>query len=470
MYTSLNLDTLNIKKQIALFFTLIVLFVAKAMAQTPNPIGYSSNCSSTTNGSTNSNNNPNTVFKNAYKKAGTTGTGLTIGSTWRFPNVATQNGTVVTAEIKIVNIVNAVLTSMDDDSNTNGVAADFFAPVIGADAECNATTGNRKGWVEFEITFFINNFTDVTTLSNVNYFQYDLDGTGDNTTWFRETGYVLKPSTGNPNNQTYNGTELVNHGYTENNKQWEGFVGSVGDRAGVCECAEVASKSKFAAPQSKVSFRMGYDCKVPVGSSVCYGAPVRDYGAKFSFSAIQTLPVKFGNLNVTKANNNTVAINWETVTEYNNASFEVQKSTTGGVDFTTVATVATKAVNGNSASLLTYTIADIATQGTAYYRIMQQDKDGNKSYSDVKSIKSTDKATSMLVYPMPSVNGTVNIKVGNDTKNSKLVISNAVGAAVSQTTITGNAIQVNNLKAGFYTATVMNNNNEIIASQKLIVQ
>ncbi len=468
MYTSLNLDVLNIKKQLAFFFTLIVLFVAKSLAQTPNPIGYTTNCSSTTNG--NGNSNPNTIFKNAYKKTGTTGAGLTIGSTWRFPNVATQNGTVVTAEIKIVNIVNAVLTSMDDDSNANGVAADFFAPVIGADAECNATTGNRKGWVEFEITFFTNNFATVTSLSNVNYFQYDLDGTGDNTTWFRETGYVLKPSTGNPNAQTYNGTELVNHGYTENSKQWEGFVGSVGERTGVCECAEVASKSKFAAPQSKVSFRMGYDCKVPVNSSVCYGAPVRDYGAKFSFAAIQTLPVKFGNFSVTKANNNTVAVNWETVTEYNNASFEVQKSNNAGVDFTTVATVPSKAVNGNSASLLSYSAADVTTQGTVYYRIMQQDKDGNKSYSDIKSIKSTEKNVSMLIYPTPSTNGTVTIKISNEAKNSKLLINNAAGAVVNQTTFTTNNIQINNLKSGFYTALVVNSNNEVIATQKIIVQ
>jgi hypothetical protein len=470
MYTSLNLDTLNIKKQLALFFTLIVLFVAKAIAQTPDPIGYSSNCSSTINGNGNGNNNPNTIFKNAYKKTGTNGTGLTIGSTWRFPNVATQNGIVVTAEIKIVNIVNAVLTSMDDDSDANGVGADFFAPVIGPDIQCNSTTGDRKGWAEFEITFFTNNFTTVTSLSNVNYFQYDLDGTGDNTTWFREIGYVLKPSTGNPNSQTYNSTELVNHGFTENSKQWEGYVGSIGERAGVCECAEVAAKSKFAAPQSKISFRMGYDCKIPVGSSVCYGTAVRDYGAKFGFAAIQTLPVKFGNFSVAKSNTNTVAINWETVTEHNNAAFEVQKSTTGGTDFTTIATVATKAVTGNSTSLLSYAVADIATQGTTYYRIMQQDKDGNKSYSDIKSIKSTDKAVSILVYPTPSTNGTINIKIGNDSKNNKLVINNAVGAAVSQTTITTNNIQINNLKAGFYTATVTNSNNEVIAAQKVIVQ
>ncbi len=476
MITALQLDILNSKKQIALFFTLVVLFMAKAIAQTPAPIACNVNNCTNANSSTLSSAATVTTFQNGSKKASVSSDNeLSVGSVWQFSNIAIQGGTSINAEIKIVAIHNAILHSMDDDNDAagNGVTADLFAPRISPDVNCDESIGERRGWVEFEITFFNNNFSTSIALENINFVHYDIDGGGNTTSWFREMGYILKPTAGNPTVQAYTGTELVGHSFTEYNRLWDGFVGSIGERTGVSNCAEVAVQANFNTPQSKITFRMGYDFKAIAGSGFNYGCPIRQYGAKFggfNFPSIQSLPVKFGNFSVAKTNNNTVAINWETVTEHNNVSFEVQKSINAGVDFTTVATVASKAVNGNSTGLLTYTVADVATQGTIYYRIMQQDKDGKKSYSDIKSIKSTEKTVSMLVFPMPSTNGIVNIKVANDTKNTKLLISNAVGATVSKTAVTNNNIQINNLKPGFYTATIINNNNEIIAAQKIIVQ
>jgi hypothetical protein len=476
MNTSLQVNILNIKKQIALFFTLVVLFVAKAIAQTPAPIGYNVNNCTSANSSTLSSSATITNFQGGVKKAGITqGNGLSVGSVWQYSNIAAQNGNTVNAEIKIVSVVNADLRKMDDDTDEdgNGVTVDFFAPRIQPDVVCDDITSERRGWVEFEITFFANNFSTPVALENINFVHYDIDGGGNTTSWFREMGYVLKPAAGNPTIQAYTGTELVGHSFTETNQLWDGFVGSIGERTGVSSCSEVAVQANFNTPQSKISFRMGYDFKAEAGSGFHYGRPVRQYGAKFggfNFPSIQSLPVKFGNFSVAKSNTSTVAINWETLSENNNAIFEVQKSINAGVDFTTVATVATKATNGNSNALLTYSVVDIATQGTTYYRIMQQDKNGKKSYSEVKSIKSTEKAVSMLVYPMPSTNGTVNIKIANEAKNTKLIVNNSIGATVSQNTITNNNIQINNLKAGFYTATIINNNNEVIAAQKIIVQ
>jgi uncharacterized protein (DUF2141 family) len=476
MNTSLQLNILNIKKQIALFFTLVVLFVAKVVAQTPAPIACNVNNCTNANSSALSTSATVTTFQNCVPKAtNQSANGLAVGSVWQFSNIATQGVTTINAEIKIVNIENAILHSIDDDNDAagNGVTADLFAPRISPDVNCDESIGARRGWVEFEITFFTNNFSTPTTLENINFVHYDIDGGGSTTSWFREMGYILKPTAGNPTIQAYTGTELVGHSFTEYNRLWDGFVGSIGERSGVSNCAEVAVQANFNTPQSKITFRMGYDFKAIAGSGFNYGCPIRQYGAKFggfNFPSIQSLPVKFDNFSVAKANNNTVAINWETVTEHNNVSFEVQKSTTSGVDFTTVATVATKAVNGNSANLLTYNVTDIAKQGTVYYRIMQQDKDGKKSYSDIKSIKSIEKTVSMLVYPTPSTNGTINIKIANETKNTKLIINNAIGAAVQQITIVNNNIQINNLKAGFYTAAIINNNNEVITAQKIIVQ
>jgi hypothetical protein len=66
-----------------------------------------------------------------------------------------------------------------------------------------------------------------------------------------------------------------------------------------------------------------------------------------------TLAIKLASFNVT-ANDAGVLFTWTTVTETNNASFIIQKST-NNADFVDIATVASQAPGGNSSTPLTYT-------------------------------------------------------------------------------------------------------------------
>lgn len=132
-------------------------------------------------------------------------------------------------------------------------------------------------------------------------------------------------------------------------------------------------------------------------------------------------------------NGNQVDINWSTATESNNDYFTIEKSRDGS-DFTTLKTVKSKGVNGNSLMQLNYTDIDLNPyEGTSYYRLKQTDFNMTYKYSpivDVTFDQSLDK--DVFVYPNPN-NGefTLNFK-GFKTLNTKtqIIIIDALGKKV----------------------------------------
>lgn len=117
------------------------------------------------------------------------------------------------------------------------------------------------------------------------------------------------------------------------------------------------------------------------------------------------LPIKLlsftGSYNVTEG---IVNLYWATGTELDNKSFEVQKSS-DGITWNLVTTVSGK---GNSIQEVDYTaIDDNPFQGLSYYRLKQNDLDGNFTYSNVIAIDVTSTNNSKLkLIPNPSDNTT----------------------------------------------------------------
>lgn len=93
-----------------------------------------------------------------------------------------------------------------------------------------------------------------------------------------------------------------------------------------------------------------------------------------------TLPVT--NLDFVGYRSNDVnLLKWSTRTETNNAGFALQRSA-DGTEFSNIGTIASKATNGNSNSLLTYNYTDSKPMnGSNYYRLKQTDFDGKVNYS-----------------------------------------------------------------------------------------
>jgi hypothetical protein len=104
-------------------------------------------------------------------------------------------------------------------------------------------------------------------------------------------------------------------------------------------------------------------------------------------------------------------LNWITSSEQNNSHFMLQYST-DGVQFTDLAKVDSKAPNGNSQLILTYSYEHATpAMGHNYYRLKQVDIDGNSSlHPKVIDLQWGANGSTVTVYPNPT-QGVVNIDV-----------------------------------------------------------
>lgn len=169
-------------------------------------------------------------------------------------------------------------------------------------------------------------------------------------------------------------------------------------------------------------------------------------------------------------------LNWSTSNETNNKGFELERSA-NGEKFSSIASVNSKAENGNSSSVLYYTYHDEKPLvGTNYYRLRQIDFNGKESFSSIVVIKSasTTKAEITRVYPNP-VEAQLNFVL--NTPNSEKVnirITDLVGKVISekvlQTNQGDNNVQFNtsNLSRGTYLIRIHSSNNSELSIQKFI--
>jgi hypothetical protein len=151
------------------------------------------------------------------------------------------------------------------------------------------------------------------------------------------------------------------------------------------------------------------------GKSIC--VPI----STAQLSGCATLPIDLFNFYLENLSNR-IVINWQTLSEHNNAYFEVQKST-DAKEFETIGTVQAA---GNSTNLLTYSFVDDDKNGIVYYRLKQVDFDGKYAYSQILS---SENATKTVFYPNPSA-GSINLSVVNE--NTTLSIINSFGTVVYQ--------------------------------------
>lgn len=114
------------------------------------------------------------------------------------------------------------------------------------------------------------------------------------------------------------------------------------------------------------------------------------------------LPVELINF-VGEAKDGYVDLKWSTATERNSASFDIENSLDAS-SFKKFASVNSKAVNGNSNSILNYTAIDeTPLSNISYYRLKQIDKDNTFTYSSVISVNYIKaKNIKFVVYPNPN--------------------------------------------------------------------
>ena len=175
----------------------------------------------------------------------------------------------------------------------------------------------------------------------------------------------------------------------------------------------------------------------------------------FAIASIQAaaLPVTLASFTAKPTPDNKVSLAWVTSTEQVNKGFRIERQ--AGNDngkFEQIGFVGSKAKDGNSQSTLTYNFIDAAPKvgAASFYRLVQEDLDGTKTYSEVRVVKLNGQSVSM-VFPNPS-NGAVNISRTADGRKMNIQVIDQSGRIVGQVNnITDANYRMNISQSGVYT-------------------
>jgi len=188
------------------------------------------------------------------------------------------------------------------------------------------------------------------------------------------------------------------------------------------------------------------------------------------------LPVEFSHVNARSQDCENVDVIWQTQTEINSKGFFIERSV-GSVDrFEDMGFVESK---GDSNKEQTYTfednINDLSGNSNLYYRIKQVDIDGRVSFSEMVVIRldCEDQAVRFNVRPNPAFNDLYVDVDGSLDVASKIVVLNSLSQTIATLPInktdSRTLVDVTKYTAGMYYIKILNNNNEVIFTEKIIV-
>jgi hypothetical protein len=183
-----------------------------------------------------------------------------------------------------------------------------------------------------------------------------------------------------------------------------------------------------------------------------------------------TLPISLRSFTAAR-NNSTVLLRWETVTEENTRGFYIERNP-GSEGWQTLGFVPTKALNGNSTSLLNYEYSDMNNaKGITQYRLREIDINGKYSYSPIRSVRATGQKGKTIVYPNPSNDGKVNVVFSDVNTIRDVSLMDLNGRVIKQWKgVANNTIQIDNLTAGFYTIRIIDTETGEQAVEKIVVK
>jgi len=180
---------------------------------------------------------------------------------------------------------------------------------------------------------------------------------------------------------------------------------------------------------------------------------------------VNPLPLHWLDFTCTAINNKAVSINWKTLNEENVSYFIIQRSRPGGA-FENIAKK--HAANRPYNEYLYFDELLDNAFGKWFYRLLSIDKDGRKTYSQIRSVTFGDAQPALVVYPNP-VKNNVNI---NACKMKELTLADAMGRImISKKLNSENHVEINvsSLPKGLYLLRIKNAEGNI-ETQKLILE
>lgn len=166
------------------------------------------------------------------------------------------------------------------------------------------------------------------------------------------------------------------------------------------------------------------------------------------------LPVDFKSFTAIR-NRSNVVLKWETASELNNSGFAIEKNVNGVWE--QVVFVGTRAINGNSDQVLSYSYTDLNNEkGITQYRIRQIDIDAKSKFSEVRAVRGDGQVGKTIVFPNPSNDGKVTVLFEDAAVVREVTVIDMSGRTIKQMRgITNNNITIENLTSGMYTLRVL---------------
>ena len=157
------------------------------------------------------------------------------------------------------------------------------------------------------------------------------------------------------------------------------------------------------------------------------------------------LPVDLSIFKISQVQHNP-ELTWKTQSERNVQAFEIQKS----IDAVKFETVGSVQASGNSTTPQYYAFKDAAHNAVAtYYRLKMVDKDGSHAFSWVISLNAVAPKNKFNVYPNPTKDGSLNLKLTGICSN--LVITNQYGQVMKTSQhVCSENIDIADLPDGLY--------------------
>lgn len=169
-----------------------------------------------------------------------------------------------------------------------------------------------------------------------------------------------------------------------------------------------------------------------------------------SRATLTTLPVVLQNFRAVPAGAD-VKLSWQTSSEQSNKGFHIERSA-NGTSFSTIGFIASGATNGS------YTYTDAALrQGTVYYRLKQEDRNGRFNYSPVVSVALTDKKSKIVWFATGG--STVQVRLDGGS-NENFTLTDVNGRKVQQGSLSGGKAEMSSLTSGIYTITIQTKQGE----------
>jgi hypothetical protein len=181
-----------------------------------------------------------------------------------------------------------------------------------------------------------------------------------------------------------------------------------------------------------------------------------------------SLPVTGLHLAAKRIDKDNAQLNWQTMQEFNNRGFYIERRYESENDFTQLKFVQSKAPNGTSNLPLDYNVIDVNSfAGKSYYRLKQTDLNGKATYSLINVVNGiSGKRITLKAWPNPS-SGNVSVIVEGAEKDM-LQLVDISGKMIRQIpVVNGKQEQILGLQPGIYILKLANQKDLL---QKLIIQ